>query len=184
MRLLGAKEFLKIAKPGTLFLEFWLEDEDECLKLIADYKEQLAQGNSPVNYLRAHYCNDFYIFGDNHASLSFLYDETYNDTAVIDGKEYNCLFYVDKNIVGDADPFSTLNLVFDSEDEWPDAVVVERSHFSASCEFLSKIDIKKIRDYFVTNMGPFVDELSEEAWALKELETNESYKDDYIVNYK
>ena len=36
MRLLGAKEFLRTVKPGTLCVEFWLDSEKECLQLIED----------------------------------------------------------------------------------------------------------------------------------------------------
>ena len=37
MRLLGAKEFLKTVKPGTLCVEFWLDSEEECNPII-NYK--------------------------------------------------------------------------------------------------------------------------------------------------
>ena len=31
MKLLGAKEFLKTVKSGTLFCEFWMNNEEDCL---------------------------------------------------------------------------------------------------------------------------------------------------------
>ena len=35
MKLLGAKEFLKTIKSGTLFCELWMNNEEDCLESIA-----------------------------------------------------------------------------------------------------------------------------------------------------
>ena len=45
MRLLGAKEFLRTVKPGTLCIQFWMNNEMECFDLIKDYES----GNSVYN---------------------------------------------------------------------------------------------------------------------------------------
>ena len=37
MRLIGAKNFLETAKPGTLYRRFWLNKTEECLDLIERY---------------------------------------------------------------------------------------------------------------------------------------------------
>ena len=38
MKLLGAKEFLKTVKSGTLFCEFWMNNEEDCLEIIKDFE--------------------------------------------------------------------------------------------------------------------------------------------------
>ena len=180
MRLLGAKEFLRTVKPGTLFVEFWRQSQQECLDLIKDYKSGM-----PVYKLIAKYYGSYYIFGDNGGSLTFLvsYDE---EQIEIDGIVYNCFFYYDKNIFGDASPTETLNLVFDNEDEWPKQILPENCNedIKSVPKILNKEDVKKIRKYFLKECGPFRDETSKDAWALQKLETDEYYKDDFIVNYK
>lgn len=172
MRLLGAKEFLKTVKPGTLCVEFWMSHDRDCLYIIEDFKKG-------VNLLEK-YSGEFYIFGDNGGSMAFL--EPYEDDdeeTIIDGHKYSCLFYYDKNIVGDALPWSTLQLVFDSEDEWPEKIPIRQTDGK---QFLDKEDIKRIIKYFLEEDGPFKDETSDSAWALKKLE-EEDYKDDEIINY-
>lgn len=171
MKLLGAKEFLKTVKPGTLCVEFWLGSEEECLQLIQDYK-------NGVDIFKK-YCGEFYIFGDNLGSLAFLADEDDEYSKdIIDGIEYDCLWYYDKNIVGDASPTETLQLVFESEDEWPEKVQIEDYRKE---RLLNKEDIKRITKYFLKE-HKFDDETK--GWALNELETNDYYKDNPIVNYK
>ena len=171
MRLIGAKQFLKTVRPGTLCVEFCLRSEKECLQLIEDYK-------NGVDIFKKYY-GEFYIFGDNVGSLAFLTeDDDRYSTETIDGIEYDCLFYYDKNIVGDASPGNTLQLVFESEDEWPEKVEIEEYKKQ---KFLNKEDIKRIAKYFLKN-HKFDDETK--GWALNYLETNDYYKDDKIVNYK
>ena len=174
MRLLGAKEFLKTVKPGTLCLEFWCKDEKECASLIKDFLT-----NASIYSLIAQYCGEFYIFGDNVGSLSFLCDSLNSQSVTIEGVEYDCLFYYDKNIVGDANPYLTLQLVFDSEEEWPEETPVE-----GSSKNLTKQDIKRIQKWFIKTQGPFRDESSdnEQVWALKYLIENDN--NDEIVNFK
>lgn len=167
MKLLGAKEFLRTVKPGTLCVEFWLSHEEDCLELIKDRQNGVD--------LLEKYSGEFYIFGDNGGSLAFIEDE---DEETIEGVKYNCLCYYDKNIVGDASPWTTLQLVYETEDEWPEEICV------GGDIVLHKDDIRRIRDWFLKTEGPFTDETSDDkfAWALKHLEEEEP--DHKIINYK
>lgn len=172
MKLLGAKEFLKTVKPGTLCVEFWLDSKEECFQLIEDFK-------NGVNIFEKHY-GEFYIFGDNSGSLSFLRTSNEEEVEIdeIDGYKYDCLWFYDKNIVGDANPYTTLHLVYESEDEWPEEIYPEGCDHSIN-KVLHKDDIKRIIKRFLED-NYFTDETSEYAWALKAIENN----DDAIINYK
>lgn len=165
MRLMGAKEFLKTVEPGTLFFELWMSHEKDCFKIIRDFE-------NGINLLNK-YSGEFLIYGNNAGSLTFLKPERYEEV-LIDNIPYNCLFYYDHNIVGDASPCSTLQLVFENEDEWPEQIRVDNSD-----QVLNKQDIKRIRDYFLATEGPF----KTDDWALKELE-KDYYKDNKIINYR
>lgn len=175
MKLLGAKEFLKTVKPGTLCVEFWLDSEKECLQLIEDYKND-------IDILKKYY-GEFYIFGDNSGSLAFLFSSHEEDIEIdeIDGYKYDCLWYYDKNIVGDASPWTTLQLVYESEDEWPESIHPSDYCHKSINKVLHKDDIERIIKYFLEE-HTFADETKEDAWALKHLEQNE--KDNVIINYK
>ena len=175
MRLLGAKEFLKTVKAGTLCVEFWLDNEKECFDLIKDYKNGIN-----LSEIFKKYGGEFYIFGDNCGSLAFLFSND-EETIEIDGYKYDCLFYYDKNIVGDANPSTTLQLVYESEDEWPESIYPSDYYNESINKVLHKDDIKRIIKYFLKN-NTFSDEKREDAWALNYLEQNE--KDNAIINYK
>ena len=165
MRLLGAKEFLKTVKPGTLCVEFWEDDEEDCLEIIKEYK-------NGENIIEKHY-GEFYIFGDNGGSLTFLKKDN-SEEIEIGNKKYDCLFYYDKNIVGDASPSTTLQLVFENEDEYPDEIFVENSS-----EILNKEDIINIKNWFIKNVPHYP--ISD--WVWESLNDN-YYKDNIIVNFK
>ena len=165
MKLLGAKEFLKTVKSGTLFCELWMDNEEDCFKIIKDFE-------NGVNILDK-YTGEFLIYGNNTGSLTFLKSKSAKEV-LIDNILYNCLFYYDHNIVGDASPGLTLQLVFENEDEWPEQINVDNSD-----QVLNKQDIKRIRDYFLTTEGPF----KACDWALEALE-KDYYKSNKIVNYK
>ena len=169
MKLLGAKEFLKTVKPGTLFFELWMGYEGECLEIIKDFEN----GVNILDKYGSEYGGEFLIYGDNTGSLTFLRSDD-EEEVLIDNIPYNCLFYYDHNIVGDASPYSTLQLVFENEDEWPERIKVDNSH-----QVLNKQDIKRIRDYFLATEGPF----KTCDWALEELE-KDCYKNNKIINYK
>lgn len=166
MRLLGAKEFLRTVKPGTLFRMYW-HDVEICHNIIEAFK------NGKINEIQ--YYSEVAIFGSNSGSLSF-HKLTDSDNVIIDNKNYDCLFYYDLNIVGDASPTETLYLVYDSIDEWSDKVNIEES----DGEFLTKDELVKIRDWFIENEGPFSDETN--GWALQILISDEYYKNNEIVN--
>ena len=141
MKLMGAKEFLKTAKPGTLFFELWMSHEKDCFEIIKDFE-------NGVNLLDK-YGGELLIYGNNAGSLTFLKSER-DEEVLIDNILYNCLFYYDHNIIGDASPCSTLQLVFENEDEWPEQISVDNSD-----QVLNRQDIKRIRDYFLATEGPF-----------------------------
>ena len=184
MRLLGAKEFLKTVKPGTLCIEFW-SNKQECHELIRNY-----EAGKTIDELLEKFYGEFYMFGDNAGSLAFIESDDIvgeYEEYEIEGITYNCLFYYDKNIVGDASPTETLQLVFDNEDEWPNEVRVEKSTWkegeSRFAKPLHKEDLKRIQKWFLEDNN-LLDETGPDAWALKALEENDYYRDDSIVNYK
>ena len=166
MRLIGAKNFLETVKPGTLYRRFWLDKTEECLDLIERYKT-----NQDL-----HYFSELEMFGDNCGSLAFSYSDN-NDEVIINDKTYSCLFYYDANVVGDAGPTTTLYLVYDNEDEWPDKIDVENTEN----EFLTREELISIRDWFL-RYDQFENESN--GWALDMLNLDNSFKNNYIVNYK
>lgn len=174
MRLIGAREFLKTVKPGTLCIQFWM-DANICKQIIEDYK-------NGIDIVKNYNAGEFFVFGDNSGSLAFLrtYDDEEREVETIDGIAYDCLFYYDLNIVGDAGPDETLYLVYDTEDEWPSEVKVEQSK-----QVLNKDDLRRIIKWFLDTEGNhFLDEVNDKnAWALKALDEN-FYKNNEIVNYK
>ena len=139
--------------------------EKDCFEIIRDFE-------NGVNLLDK-YGGELLIYGSNAGSLAFLKSER-NEEVLIDNILYNCLFYYDHNIVGDASPCSTLQLVFENEDEWPEQIKVDNSD-----QVLNRQDIKRIRDYFLATEGPF----KTYDWVLEELE-KDYYKNNKIINYK
>ena len=172
MKLVGAKEFLKKAKSGMFFLQFWT-DADYCQTIINKY-EKNKFNEILDDYKISNASLELYIYGDNSGSLSIDKNyETYDDydTFEINGKSYHCLCYTDINIIGDASPYETLYLLFDNVDEIFDCVI-------PNC--LTKEELLIIRDWFLRN-NTFTDEVNDEdAWALKSLENDA----DTIVNYR
>ena len=172
MRLVGAKEFLETVKPGTLCVEYW-KTREICKEIIQDYENHVD--------ITKKYLGEVFVFGDNSGSLAFLREYDDKDIGVenIDGISYDCLFYYDLNIVGDAGPHETLYLVYDTEDEWPSGVKVVNSK-----QVLDKDDLKRIIKWFLETEGDhFIDEVNDKnAWALKTLEDYFSFNT--IVNYK
>jgi len=165
MKLVGAKKFLRIAKPGMFFLQFWTSVND-CYDIINKYQ------NNKFNEILDKHNFELYIYGDNSGSLNIEYHDIENEEfEIVDGKEYNCLLYTDLNIIGDACPYETLYLVFDNVDELYDISIVKT---------LTKEELIKIRDWFLDYGAPFTDEAN--TLALKAME--EFYPDDIIVNYK
>ena len=116
-RLVGARKFLEIAKPGTLFipLEHWgydFEKSSQKLKMtIREFKEN-PQYIYDINWDKLH------IFIDNGGSITFYHD-------FIDGLDDDYIYYYDYNVVGDADPENTLYLVVNSIEDLPDYIDFE-----------------------------------------------------------
>lgn len=170
MKLVGAKEFLKSVKPGTLCVEFWEDNVEQCLQIIKDY-------NDGKDILKEH-VGEFYIFGDNSFSLGFLLDDDAEQIET-EGKKYDGIFIYDKNIVGDAVPQNTLQLVFENESEYPNEILVTGYNWQKfSEEILTKNDIIKIRNWFLKEYK--FEPPADFVW--KRL--NNIFKDDFIVNYK
>lgn len=165
MRLIGAKKFLETVKPGTLYKRFWLHSTEECLDLIKRYESKQD----------LYYYSELEIFLDNSGSLGFLNTDNYEEI-IINDKTYSCLFYYDSNVVGDASPTTTLYLVYDNEDEWPAIIKVE----NIENELLTKEDLINIRDWFL-HSEVFDEERN--VLALDKLNTDDYYKNNYIVNY-
>ena len=173
MRLVGAKEFLQTVKHGELFIQFWLPLKD-CIHVVEDFKK----GEDIITK----YGGEIALFGSNSHSLSFLQDPEVSDKITVDNVTYDCIYIWDLNVVGDANPTSTLYLIFDNEDEWPDKIEID-SYVSNDKQYLSKDDIKRIQKWFNENdsdekVHSFLNE-----WALKELYTNELFNDQWVVNY-
>lgn len=169
MRLIGAKEFLNTVKPGTLCVQFWMNNKAECIDIINDYKA----GLDIVDL----YGDEYFIYGDNGGSLMFGdCDWEVRDVIEIKGKEYTCLEYMDLNIIGDACPYTTLYLVFDNEDEYPEYIEIVYSG-----QRISKEEIINIRDWFKT-ADIFRDEINNpHEWVVEALE---NLSHDPIVTYK
>lgn len=116
-RLVGARKFLEIAKPGTLFipLEFWGYDSEKNGQKLADAIENFI--NNPVSIYDANWGN-LHIFVDNGGSITFYHDS-------IDDLDNNYIYYYDYNVVGDADPENTLYLIVNSIEDLPDYIDFE-----------------------------------------------------------
>lgn len=178
MRLIGAMEFLKTVREGTLCIGFWLRGEDDCRKLANDYESGMS-----VNDITKRYYPEIFIFGDNSASLAFTPRFDYlddEDTEIIDGHKYDCLNYYDLNIVGDASPWTTLYLVFDDETEWPERIVLQDYNSDCTNEPIPKEGIKAIVKWFLEECGPFRKEFN--ASALESL--NEPGYSNWVTDYK
>ena len=166
MRLLGAKEFLKTVNSGTVCIEFWMNNAEECLDVIRDYEE-----SHDAKSLFEKYHGEVFVYGDNVGSLMFIEESEFPPVSV-GGIDYRCFSYTDLNIVGDASPWTTLYLAFDDEAEWLDETPI-----ADSVETLSKDDMKRAIKWFLNTHGPFDGRLPQ--WALDVLE-----EDDPIINYK
>lgn len=111
-RLVGARKFLEIAKPGTLFipLEFGEYNFEENGQELADAIEKFI--NNPVSAYDANWGN-LHIFVNNFGSVTFNY------TPFIYGEDDDYIYYYDYNVVGDASPEHTLYLIVDSIEDIP-----------------------------------------------------------------
>lgn len=175
MKLVGAKEFLQTVKHGDLFAQFWFPIKS-CAKIAVDF----ANGEDIITKYGGD--KEFALFGSNSHSLSFLQDIENSDKITVENVTYDCIYIWDLNVVGDADPTSTLYLIFDNEDEWPDKIEIENS-MNDDKQYLSKDDIKRIQKWFnEEDNNEKVLNFSNE-WALKELYTDEFFNEHWVVNY-
>ena len=130
-RLVGARKFLEIAKPGTLFipLEFGEYDFEEDGQELVDAIEKFI--NNPVSAYDANWGN-LHIFVNNFGSVTFKYIPLIYD----EGGDY--IYYYDYNVVGDASPEHTLYLIVDSIEDIP-------SHINFFCcgDRISKAEFDK-----------------------------------------
>jgi len=128
MYLLGAREFIKMP-AGTFYEPYWKNTKEECLQIINKFKEE------PKTFLDI---TDLHVFGDNFGSMSFT-----------GNKEDDYIFYYDANVVGDANPSTTLYLVLD-ENELPDIILINDDEYNIIQ--LTKDEIIKIKNNFINNV--------------------------------
>ena len=92
IRLLGARKFINLP-AGTLYTEYWLNSTQECNEMVEKFIR------NPNEFLDT---SDLLIYQDNGASL------------ILQGqKDAADIILTDINVVGDADPSTTLRVVFD-----------------------------------------------------------------------
>jgi hypothetical protein len=92
IKLLGARKFIDLP-AGTLYSEYWLNNTQECEKMIESFRE------NPHQFL------DF---------KSLLIYESNSCSAMLEGHTENEEpWFTDINVVGDANPNQTLRVVFD-----------------------------------------------------------------------
>lgn len=184
MKLVGAKQFLKLAKCGTFFIQFWCHEEGECYDIIREYEEN----NLKQNIFEKHY-GETCIFGDNTGSLSFEMNTgkpnerdtsefLYGDDEIPIGDKVAYGSYYDLNIVGDADPTQTLYLIFDNENDFYNFVIKDTKN---NDNLLTLEELKLLKDWFLKECDNPDDET--EGWAMNALKTSDWLKDDPIVNY-
>ena len=136
-RLVGARKFLEIAKPGTLFipLEFWGHNPERNSQELADAVEKFV--NNPLSAYDANWGN-LHIFVDNCGSAIFRYSPFSCD------EDGDYIYYYDYNVVGDASPEYTLYLIVDSIEDIPSHI-----NFFYCGDRISKAEFDK--DFVVYN---------------------------------
>lgn len=118
-RLVGARKFLEIAKPGTLFipLEFWGHNPERNSQELADAVIKFV--DNPLFVYDTNW-DKLHIFINNCGSVTFAYFPFICD------EDEDYIYYYDYNVVGDASPEYTLYLIVDSIEDIP-------SHISFFC---------------------------------------------------
>ncbi len=112
-RLVGARKFLNIAKPGTIFIpiDFYCygkANENIAERIVQEFK------NNPKNSYDTRW-GLLHIFINNGGSITFYYD------MINCSEDDDYIYYYDYNIVGDANPESTLYLIVNSIEDIPDS---------------------------------------------------------------
>ena len=118
-RLVGARKFLEIAKPETLFipLEFWGYDYERDGQELAEVVKMFT--NNPLAAYDTNW-GKIHVFVNNFGSVTFAYFPFICD------EDEDYIYYYDYNVVGDASPEHTLYLIIDSIEDIP-------SHISFFC---------------------------------------------------
>jgi len=145
MKLLGAREFIKMP-AGIFYMKYWENSKEECIQIIEEFKKD------PKSFLEIE-ADDLEVFGDNSGSMMFS-----------GNKEDNYIFYYDANVVGDANPSTTLYLVID-ENELPDEIPVNDDE--GNIIQLSKDEIIRIKNIFVNEV---LDKMRTDEWAINYLD--------------
>jgi len=155
MKLLGAKEFIK-SKPGTFYFRLWKNAEDECFKIIEQFKEDPKSLLNEENEE-----NELEVYGNNSYSMSFRSGVFDWDTDIMSKSENDedFIFCWDANVIGDAGPLTTLYLVLE-EDELPEFIIAVNSFYENPVK-LSKDRILRIRNLFVKEYCSEIEELSD-----------------------
>ncbi len=116
IRLIGSRKFIGLP-VGTLYKEFWFNNQVECEKMIDEFIK------NPSKFLDT---EDLMIYQDNGASL--VLEDPYCDDDI-------CL--VDINVVGDADPSNTLRIVFDL-DSLPEIIKIGENNEGVDMNFTKR----------------------------------------------
>lgn len=142
--LMGARKFIDMPK-GTIFQEIWENDEDSLYGFIEKFKNNDLQV----------YWDEVYIYWNNSCSADM-------DEGLFRKDDDGDVLFTDINVVGDANPPSTLYLVF-NEEIVPDYILNVRDEILKDCDSIDNIKDKH------------------NEWARNFLEEN--YKNDDIVNF-
>jgi len=143
MQLLGAREFIKMSS-GTFYIPYWQNTIEECFQIIDKFKKDSK------SFLDIEH-DELHVFGDNGGSMTFSGD-----------KEEDYIFYYDANVVGDANPSTTLYLVI-NENELPDEILIKDDE--NNIVKILKDDIVRIKNIFVNMCNK-----DEDIWAIDELD--------------
>jgi hypothetical protein len=142
MKLLGSRKFIDLP-AGTLYTEHWFNTEDECYKMIDEFK------SCSEKFLDT---TDLLIYENNGASLC------------MESQEHNGeLVLTDINVVGDADPRTTLRIIF-SIDELPNVISTRGSNWDDRIIWTKK-ELKNIIKKVVND-----EDYRDHVWAHQELE--------------
>jgi len=134
MRLLGSRKFIDLP-AGTLYVEYWFNNEKQCQKMIDEFK------HCPEKFLDV---TDLMVYYNNGASLC-MEGQSHEEEIIL----------TDINVVGDADPKTTLRIVFDIN-ELPDIMSIRGLNYDDRIIWTKKelkktikeiIDSEKDRDH-------------------------------------
>lgn len=159
IRLLGARKFINLP-AGTLYTEYWLKNTQQCDEMIQKFRK------NPKEFLDT---AELMVYYDNGASL--LLSDKKDGNKIVDE-----LILTDINVVGDANPSTTLRVVFDLED-LPEIIKIRGEESDSLVDWtkdeLAEI-IKEFKEIKEDNEDSYFDKKHND-WALQRLE--QLYKD-------